>query len=119
MAKKVFVSELTRNKNWKEGLKDITARAKKELGDNPCDLAVFFLSETYENFDPQAFSKHLLSHLPCRVVIGCNSSGIIGNRNEVEMEPGISLMAMHLPGVRLYPFYVSAEDSQRLETGSE
>jgi small ligand-binding sensory domain FIST len=44
---------------------------------------------------------------------------VISGRTEVEMEPAVSMLAMHLPGVRLFPFYVSGDDTASLKKGQD
>ncbi|HTL70210.1 MAG TPA: FIST N-terminal domain-containing protein [Candidatus Eisenbacteria bacterium] len=119
MESKAFSSALSRNKDWREAAKEVAARVKKDLQGASCDLALFFVSETYENFDAQAFAKKLADLLPYRVLLGCNSSGVIGTKNEIEMEPAVSILAMHLPDVRLYPFSLSADQTASLAGGND
>lgn len=119
MEAKAFVSALSRNRTWREAVRELATKIKKDLGGRSCDLAIFFVSETYERFDPQAFSKLLTDILPYRVLLGCNSSGVISAKNEIEMEPAITMLAMHLPGVKLYPFAVPAGQIGLLESGNK
>lgn len=119
MQKKLFFSALAKGRDWKAGVKEIAARVKKDLGGEPCDLAVVFVSEAYDSFDPAAFVRLLTDSVPFRVLVGCNSSGVIAGRTEVEMEPAISFMGMRLPGVKLYPFQLTAEQTDLLKNGAD
>jgi small ligand-binding sensory domain FIST len=49
--------------------------------------------------------------------LGCNASGIIAGRREVEMKPAISILAMHLPGVRVHSFSLAPNEIARMEGG--
>ena len=51
-------------------------------------------------------------------VLGCNSSGVISGRKEVEMLPGVSILAMRLPGVRVQPFSFAQAELARIENGA-
>lgn len=116
---KKFSSHLSKNKNWREALAEISAHVRKDMDGKSCDLLVVFLSEPYEDFDPAAFA-YAVSHLiPAAAVIACNSSGVIEGKREIEMEPAISAMAMHLPGVTIYPFQLSEADLAGVRSGSD
>ena len=119
MEKKVFSSALSRAKSWKDAVEEVAAKAQKDLDGKTCDLAVFFVSEAYENFDAQEFSRLFSDRLSYRVALGCNSSGVVGSDTEVEMEPALSILAMHLPGVKLYPFQLSGDDTVSIKTGAD
>lgn len=116
---KVFSSAASFKKEWRAAVREIATKAKKDLAGKTCDLLLVFVSEMYDDFNPQAFAKLLSELLPCRTLIGCNSNGVISDAEEVEMQPAISILAMHLPHVRLYPFYLSGDDVDRLETGAD
>ena len=119
MDQKVFLSGLSVGKDWKAEISKIASRVQNELAGKSCDLFVFFVSEVYRDFDAPFFCRSLANALSCRVLIGCNSSGVVGDEKEIEMEPAISYMAMHLPGIRLSPFTLSAEESESIQTGAE
>ena len=72
MDQKTFVSAISKNRSWREAVKELTAKVKKDMGGKTCDLVVFFVSEVYDHFDTQAFSRLLTDLLPCRVLVGCN-----------------------------------------------
>ena len=119
MPRKIFSSGLSRNKNWREAVAEISAHVKKELKDEPCDLLIAFVSETYEDFEASAFVNLLSQLIPNRVLIGCNSCGVIGDEREIEMEPAVSLLAMHIPGVKIHPFQLTEGELSGLEHGAD
>ena len=118
MEQKIFLSALSKGRDWKKEVQGLSDRIKTGLGGKSCDLAVFFVSETYKDFDPRNFSKLVHETFACRVSIGCNSSGVISNDKEIEMQPAISILAMHLPGVEFRPFYISGDDSHSIANGA-
>ena len=119
MDPKIFLSGFSTGKNWKKEIQTIASQMKKGLKGASCDLAVFFVSEAYQDFDAKTFAQLLKEELLCRVSLGCNSSGVIANETEIEMEPAISVLAMHLPGVKINPFYVSADNINSLSGRNE
>ncbi len=116
---KIFLSGFSKGRNWKKEIQVLASKIKKEFQGKSCDLAVFFVSETYKDFDAKTFSQLLNEELLCRIMIGCNSSGVIGDEVEIELEPAISVLAMHLPGVRLNTFYISGDEANSVENGTE
>ena len=116
---KIFVSAFTTGKDWKVEAENLAAKVRKDLGGKSCDLVIFFVSEKYQNFDPAVFSGILQAKTQCTALIGCNSSGIIAGEKEIEMEPAISALAMHLPGVKIFPFYLSSSDAGAMKSGAE
>ena len=118
MNTKIFSSGLSKNKDWRKAAESLIAGIKKDLGYKSCDVLIFFVGESYEGFNPGAFARFFASELNPRVLIGCNSSGVIGNQKEVEMEPAISVLAMHLPEVKLLPFCISPDDMEAIKEGA-
>jgi small ligand-binding sensory domain FIST len=107
------------NKNWREAVAEVSSHVKKDLGGKSCDLLIAFLSETYEDLEPSQFAGVLSHFIPAGTMIGCNSSGIISDSREVEMEPAVSVLAMHLPDVKIYPFQLNEADIHGLAAGPD
>lgn len=105
--------------DWRDAVSEACGRVLEKLGEHPCDMAVCFISEPYKNLDGAELAAHIQDRLPYRVLIGCNSSGVVGTEREIEMQPAFSILAMHLPGVRLYPFYFSQESGNGLSSSTE
>ncbi len=110
---KAFYSALSTRTGWREAVAEASSKVRGELG-GVCDLALIFVTELFPGLKPAELSPVLRKELPARVLIGCNSSGVIGAKNEVEMEPAVTIMGMRLPGVRLTPFSLSPEELGRI-----
>lgn len=119
MPPKIFSAAHSVGKDWRRGAEEAARKAKEGLDGRSCDAAVFFISESYGDFDPGALSALLSRLLGCPAVIGCNSSGIIGKDAEVEMEPAMSLLAMHLPEVKAVSFSLSEAQIKTLGAGTD
>jgi small ligand-binding sensory domain FIST len=78
-----------------------------QLPEGSIDVAVLFLSHHFAT-EAQAILKHLRQSLNAHVLIGCTAEGVIGSQIEVENGPALSLIAAHLPGIRLVPFALEA-----------
>ncbi|MBI4549391.1 MAG: FIST C-terminal domain-containing protein [Candidatus Omnitrophica bacterium] len=114
---KLFSSALSQNSAIEPALSEVSAKIKADLGGKSCDLAIMFLSEGYDDLDPEAACASLRDSLCPGVLIGCNSSGVIANQREVEMKPAVSLIGMHLERVKIQPFHVSALVADTFESG--
>jgi small ligand-binding sensory domain FIST len=116
---KAFSCACSVQKDWRKAVQEIADEARKGLNGRPCDLAVFFVTEFYKALDPSALATRLADHLPSGKLIGCNASGVIAKNSEIEMEPAMGLLAMHLPGVKLTSFALSPEQTASLKTKPE
>jgi small ligand-binding sensory domain FIST len=70
------------------------------------ELAVVFLTGHHREAVAK-ISARLQEALRPRVMVGCTAEGVIGADDEIEREPGISLLVGWLPKVRFTPFYLS------------
>lgn len=80
-----------------------------QLSGASCDLACIFVSPTYRTAWPDLIAL-IHERLRPRALIGCGGSGIIGGVQELEWVPAVSILAAHLPDVRLFPFVVTPEE---------
>ncbi len=113
-----FAAGLSTEADWRSALKSAGRKVREGLSGS-CDLAIVFVTELYAGLEPAQLASILRQELPCRALIGCNASGVIGGACEVEMEPAVSVLGMSLPDVRVSSFVLSAEevaggDPQRL-----
>ncbi|MBI2788439.1 MAG: FIST C-terminal domain-containing protein [Elusimicrobia bacterium] len=115
---KRFAEGFSDDKDWRKAAAAAARTARTRLGAGPCDLALVFVSEAFEGFDPAEFSTLLAKGLAPLRVLGCNASGVIAGRKEIERTPGISILAMRLPGVRVQPFTFAPAELGRLEDGA-
>lgn len=116
---KAFASGLSKHKDYRHAIREVCSSIRKGLGSQSCDLALFFVSETYTDLDPQVLIGEFRDTLSCRALLGCNSAGVVGNDREIEMEPAIAAIGMHLPGVRLQPFTFTGDQVRDFRTGAE
>jgi small ligand-binding sensory domain FIST len=115
---KHFAEGFSEDTDWRKAVAAAAGAARTRLGPGPCDLALVFASETWKDFDPTELSSILAKQLAPLRVLGCNASGVISGRKEVEMLPAISILAMRLPGVRVQPFYLTQAELAKLENGA-
>jgi len=104
--------------DWRAAAAAAAKAARRRLGSGPCDLALVFVSEAFKDFDPAEFSTLLAKNLSPLRVLGCNANGVIAGRKEVEGTPGVSILAMRLPGVRIQTFSFTQSELSRFENGA-
>lgn len=115
---KRFVEALSTLPDGRAALAEAAKRARAKLGPVPCDLALVFVSQAWPDFDPREVPAVLAKELAPLHSLGCNASGVIAGRREVEMEPGVSILAMRLPGVSVRAAHFAPSEIARLEGGS-
>lgn len=115
---KYFAEGFSDEKDWRAAAVAAAKSARARLGPGPCDLALVFVAEAFNDFDPAEFSTLLAKNLSPLRVLGCNASGVIAGSREVEMTPGIAILAMRLPGVRVQPFSFTQAELGKLENGA-
>ncbi len=117
MSAKRFADAMSTQPDWRRALAEAASAARAKLGPGPCDLALVFVSQAWDDFDAAEVSPLLARDLAPLHTLGCNASGIIAGRREVEMKPAVSVLAMRLPGVRVLPFTLTPGELTRLEDG--
>ncbi len=118
MGKKLFSSAFTQETDGSNAIRFLASKVNTDLKGKSCDLAVLFLSEHY-HAEPKALLDMFKSLTSAECLIACNSSGVIGDKKEIEMEPAISVMAMHLDGAKVMPFSLSANQLEAFESGKD
>jgi len=75
------------------------------------------VSQAWDGFDARELSPILAKHLAPLHTLGCNASGVVAGRREVEAKPAVAVLAMRLPGVRVTGFTLSPRELERMEDG--
>ena len=114
LTKKAFACAISSDADWRKALEAVALKAKSQL-DGDCDLAIVFITELYPGLDPAEIPGLVRKYLPCPALIGCNTSGVIAAGREIEGEPGVSLLAMRLPGVKIAPFALMPDELEGME----
>ncbi len=115
LTKKAFASAISTETDGVKALEAVALKAKAEL-DGPADMALLFVTELYPGLKAADAVGIIRKYLPCPVILGCNTSGVIAGGEEIEGEPAVSLMAMRLPGVKITPFAISPAELESFES---
>ena len=113
-----WASALSEQTAFTDAIEECIGLVRQQLGDSSPHLAVVFASshhaEDYERL-PQLIRENLDSTL----VLGCSGGGIIGNGQEVEQRPAVSITAAHLPDVNLVGFHLEGDTLPDLDAGPD
>ena len=118
LTEKAFASAISTDGDWRKAIEAVALKANSQLG-GECDLAVLFVTELYPGLQPAEIPGLVRKYLPCPGLIGCNTSGVIAVDHEVEGEPGVSLLAMRLPGVKVTPFSLTPSELGAIENPAQ
>lgn len=88
---------------------DLTEQIRARLGPSKIDLALIFIHPDLVTNAPD-FARDLRATLGARHLVGCTGAGIIGEREECEEHPAVSVLAASLPEVEITPFHLSQEE---------
>lgn len=95
-------------------IKEAALSVKQQLNGETPDLITLFVSRPFADRYEEAGAL-LAERLPGRVVLGASAAGVIGNAQELEGKPCISVTAALLPGVKIHAFSIQDEDLPDLD----
>lgn len=113
-----WVNALSTNPSLEKAIDEVVDKIRNKL-DGSADLGLVFISSVFASDYPRLMPL-LLDKLPLPCVIGCGGGGVVGMKNdyqpqEIEGNPGLSLMVASLPDVQVTPFHVLPEDLPDLD----
>jgi small ligand-binding sensory domain FIST len=101
-----WATTISRKSSFEDAVLECAEGIARELGPGPVSLALAFVTPHFASFYPRLYGL-LSRYLEPETFLGCSGGGVIGDGEEVEHAPAVTLIAARLPGVRLTPFYVS------------
>ncbi len=115
-----WASAISEEPSVESAIDECVASLKEQLGNATADLAVVFASSHYhQNYEavPQLVRQSLGNGDSTPLILGCSGGGIIGNGQEVEQNPALSITAASLPDVTLTPFHLASDALPDLDAG--
>ena len=82
------------------------------LGTQSPDLVFAFASGQYATHF-ERLPELIQERLPGALLVGCSAGGVVGDGEEIEQLPGLSLTGAILPGVKISSFHVPADLSEK------
>jgi small ligand-binding sensory domain FIST len=105
-----YAASLSTNRDPTRALDEVCARALEHLQATP-DLALMFFSPHHVEA-AQSLAETAQKRLAVRCLLGCGGEAIVGNDQEVETAPALSLwLARWSAQVDLQPFHLMAEQT--------
>lgn len=103
-----WASTLSRDPDLSRAVLQAAEALTARLGGARPDLVVAFLAG-YGAEAALSFPKLLTDKIPPRCLIGCTAGGVIGDGEEVERSPALSLTGALLPNVEVRGFHLAPE----------
>ena len=117
-----WASAVSDHPQLEEAIQECANSALSSLDGAAPDLAVIFTSmHHHEGFDylPALVKQYLTpgtGSQPMKI-FGCSGGGIIGNGEEIEQRPALSITVASLPAVEVVGFHLNAESLPDLDAG--
>ncbi|MYC29310.1 MAG: hypothetical protein F4X65_04365 [Chloroflexi bacterium] len=115
-----WASAISEQPELESAIDECAASLRNQLDGSPANLAVVFASSHYShNYEaiPDLIRQALRGEDDPPMVLGCSGGGIIGNGQEVEQRPALSITAASLPDVTLTPFHLAGDSLPDLDAG--
>ncbi|MEY2911840.1 MAG: hypothetical protein RLZZ184_1149 [Cyanobacteriota bacterium] len=108
-----WTNALSTRSSLEAAINDVIEQAVASLT-APADLGLVFISSAFMS-EYTRLLPLLAEKLSVPILIGCSAGGVIGRKQtgeteEIEAEPALSLTLAHLPGVKIRPFHILAEE---------
>lgn len=112
-----FASAITDTLDPVQATKSAVQQLVRQLDGQTADATFCFVSPLYKVADWGPHLRQIRQALGNPVLIGCTGGGILGQEREIESAPAISIVAAHLPRVKVHPFSVKQEDLEETAAG--
>ena len=113
-----WASAISEQTSLEHAVEECASVIRSQFADDTPHLAVVFISPDYQpDFDrvPELVRQSFDSV----VVLGCSGGGIIGNGQEVEQRPAVSITAASLPGVEIVEFHLDGDQLPDLDAAPQ
>lgn len=109
-----WASAISRAARLDDAVREAAGALARGLGDAPADLVLAFVSPHHEAAW-EGLPEALRRRFPSAVRLGCTAAGVIGDGQEVEEGPALSLAGAHLPDVGIRAFHLGIADLVNLQ----
>jgi small ligand-binding sensory domain FIST len=109
-----WASSISEKTSLEDAVKECISNVQTQMSDEPIHLAVIFVSPHYQA-DYDSVPDLVRQGLGPVVVLGCSGGGIIGDGQEVEQRPAVSITVASLPGVEIVPFHLDGDNLPDLD----
>ncbi len=111
-----WASAISEHTALEDAIKECCAGVRRQLDGEAPDLAVIFVSAHHQAGYDQVV-EFVQGAFPSVPVFGCSGGGIIGDGQEVEQRPAVSVTAASLPDVEIVQCYFENDGLPDLDAG--
>ena len=111
-----WASAISEHTALEDAIKECCAGVRRQLDGEAPDLAVIFVSAHHQAGYEQVV-EFVQGAFPSVPVFGCSGGGIIGDGQEVEQRPAVSVTAASLPDVEIVQCYLENDGLPDLDAG--
>ncbi len=111
-----WASAISEQAALEDAIKECCAGVRRQLEGEAPDLAVIFVSGHHQSGYDQVV-EFVQGEFPSVPVFGCSGGGIIGDGQEVEQRPAVSVTAASLPDVEIVQCYLENDGLPDLDAG--
>ena len=103
-----FASALSTQTDLLDLVQDLSRQIRADFGAEKIDLVLLFAHPDVLRANA-GLAETVRRGLGARHLVGCSGAAILGNHQECEQQPAVSVLAAQLPGVEVTPFSIDAE----------
>ena len=109
-------SAISRRPDWEDALEEVLAATALADAQVPNLVMVFASYHHTAGFSPLV--QRIVERTGSAVIIGCSGQGIIGPEVEVEGQPALSLLQLHVAGSQLRALHLTHDMLAEVESGA-
>jgi len=114
-----WTSAISEQSDLEQAVEECASEIQERLENDAPDLAVTFVSPQHQPDYDRVVSLVRQRLGSSTVVLGCSGGGIIGNGQEVEQRPALSITAAVLPGVEIVEFHLEGDGLPDLDAAPD
>ncbi|MHC5112029.1 MAG: FIST signal transduction protein [Planctomycetota bacterium] len=100
-----FASSISSARTAEEAVEEVLAPVDRRVTPGMVDLVMLYSTAHFED-DLSYVIERVAEYFPAAVMLGCTAEGTIGDSQEMERTPSMSLLAASLPGVQIRPYHI-------------
>jgi small ligand-binding sensory domain FIST len=113
-----WVSGISTKVSLEAAVQDVVQKVLKGLEGRSPDFGIVFISNTFASEYPRLMPL-LAEQIEIKHLIGCSGGGIVGDGQELEDVPALSLMVGHIPNAGIKTFHIVDEQLPDLDSSPD
>jgi len=113
-----WVSGISTKVSLEAAVQDVVQKVLEGLAGRSPDFGIVFISNTFASEYPRLMPL-LAEQIEIKHLIGCSGGGIVGDGQELEDVPALSLMVGHIPNAGIKTFHIVDEQLPDLDSSPD